>query len=113
MMFVAAGCASAAAAVRTSRATAAVERAAKSGAGEEFPYEMTLAQAYLAKAREESSEAQYQDALRFARLSLENAERAVELQRERRLSSSVVEEEAAKKTAPAPTPAVVTPEAAQ
>lgn len=78
------GCASAAARVKTTRATAAVERARKSGAGAAYPYEMTLAEAYLEKAREESSQANYGDAIRFAKASAHNADKAVELHRTRR-----------------------------
>ena len=71
------GCASAAAAVNISRATAAVETARRSDAGAANEYEMTLAKAYLNKAREESSEAQYLDAVHYAKYARSFAEKAV------------------------------------
>lgn len=61
-----------------------MEHARRSHAGEQAPYEFTLAEAYLAKAREESSEAQYQDANRMARKSQDNAAKAVENAKQRR-----------------------------
>jgi hypothetical protein len=81
------GCASAAAAVNTTRAVAAIESARESGAGKAHPYEMTLAEAYLAKAREESSEAQYLDAIHYAQSAKSFAERATLLARERSLGT--------------------------
>jgi hypothetical protein len=74
------GC-SASAAVHTVRAAAAVETARASGAAKTAPYELAAAQAYLAKAREEASEAQYLDAIRFAKAAEANADKAVELGR--------------------------------
>jgi hypothetical protein len=76
-----AGC-SAAAAVHTVKAAAAVETARSSGAAKFAPYELAAAEAYLAKAREEASQAQYVDAIRFAKSARQNAEKAVEKRRE-------------------------------
>lgn len=78
------GCASAASAVATSRATRAVESAKGSGAGTEFPYQVALAEAYLDKAREESAEAQYLDAIHLAKRGRARAEEAVEAMRTQR-----------------------------
>jgi hypothetical protein len=86
------GCAAAASAVNTSRAAAAVEAARKSGAGAEHEYEMTLAQAYLDKAREEASEAQYLDAIHYAQYARSFAENAVRKSREERLEAQNREE---------------------
>jgi hypothetical protein len=72
------GCVAASAAVQSTKAARAVEHARRSHAGDQAPYEFTLAEAYLEKAREESSEAQYQDANRLSRKSQENAAKAVE-----------------------------------
>ncbi len=83
----ASGCAAAASAVNTSRAAAAVEAARESGAGSENEYEMTLAQAYLDKAREEASEAQYLDAIHYAKYARSFAENAVRKSREKHLEA--------------------------
>lgn len=71
-------CGSLAYSVNVVRAARSVEQAKQVGAVERAPYEMTLAQAYLEKAREESAEAAYQDAVRFARLSKRYADEAAE-----------------------------------
>jgi hypothetical protein len=73
-----AGC-SAAAAVQNVKAAAAVERAREAGTAKTAPYEFAAAQAYLAKAREEASEAQYLDAIRFAKAAQQSADKAVEV----------------------------------
>jgi hypothetical protein len=75
-----AGC-SAAAAVQNVKAAAAVERAREAGTAKSAPYELAAAQAYLAKAREEASEAQYVDAIRFAKAAQAQADKAVEVGR--------------------------------
>ena len=82
------GCAAASSAVNTSRAAAAVEAARQSGAGSENEYEMTLAQAYLDKAREEASEAQYLDAIHYAKYARSFAENAVRKSREKHLEQA-------------------------
>jgi hypothetical protein len=87
LVLLAGGCASAAAAVNISRATAAVEAARESGAGAENEYEMTLAKAYLDKAREESSEAEYLDAVHYAKYARSFAERAIIRSRERAVAA--------------------------
>lgn len=71
-------CGSLAYSVNVVRAARSVEQAKQVGAAERAPYEMTLAQAYLEKAREESAEAAYQDAVRFARLSKRYADEAAQ-----------------------------------
>jgi hypothetical protein len=78
------GCAPSVYAVQSTHAARAVEQAKRSHAGDHASYELTLAEAYLGKAREESSEAAYQDAIKFARLSRENAEKAIERSRQAR-----------------------------
>jgi hypothetical protein len=78
-----AACAPSAYAVHETRAERAVERARKLDARENAVYEFTLAEAYLQKSREESSEAAYQDAIRLAKLAQEHAQRAVEQSRAR------------------------------
>jgi hypothetical protein len=79
-----AGCGSIGYSVNVVRATRSVEQARQMKAVDDAPYEIALAEAYLQKAREESSEAAYQDAIRYARLSRENADKAIELARRRR-----------------------------
>jgi hypothetical protein len=74
------GC-SAASAVQNVRAAAAVERAREAGTARSAPYELAAAEAYLAKAREEASQAQYVDAIRFAKAAQQNADKAVEVGR--------------------------------
>ncbi len=78
------GCVAASAAVQSTKAARAVEHARRSNAGEHAPYEFALAEAYLAKAREEASQAEYQDANRLSRKSQENAAKAVERSRAQR-----------------------------
>lgn len=62
-------------------ASSSVEQARLAEAETRAPYEYYLAQAYLEKAREEAAEANYQDAIRFAEASEQNATRAIELAR--------------------------------
>jgi len=81
----ASGCGAAAYSVNVVKAARAVERAKQVGAEKHAPFEMTLAQAYLDKAREESAEASYQDAVHFAKLAQSIGEAAAE--RSRGLSS--------------------------
>lgn len=81
-MLGASACVASSAAVQSTKAARAVEHARRSHAGDQAPYEFTLAEAYLEKAREESSEAAYQDANRLARKSQDNAAKAVERSRQ-------------------------------
>jgi len=83
----ASACVASSAAVQSTKAARAVEHARRSQAGEQAPYEFTLAEAYLEKAREESSHAAYQDANRLARKSQENAAKAIERSRQMRTGS--------------------------
>lgn len=62
-------------------ASSSVEQARLAEAETRAPYEFYLSQAYLNKAREEAAEANYQDAIRFAETSEQNATRAIELAR--------------------------------
>ncbi len=78
---VAPGCGAAAYSVNVVRAARAVERAKQVDAEKLAPFEMTLAQAYLDKAREESAEASYEDAVRFAKLATAIGEAAAERSR--------------------------------
>jgi hypothetical protein len=78
------GCTSTAYSVNSSRAVRALEHAKRARAAEHARYELTLAEAYLAKAREESAQAAYQDAIQLARASKQNAEKAVERARQAR-----------------------------
>jgi hypothetical protein len=75
-------CVASSSAVQNTKAARAVEHAKRARAAEAAPYEFTLAQAYLDKAREEASEAAYQDANRLARKSQENAAKAVDRARQ-------------------------------
>jgi hypothetical protein len=52
---------------QAARAYEKLERATRSGAAEWAPYEVTLAKAYLQKAAEEASEAEYEHAFDLAR----------------------------------------------
>ncbi len=72
------GCGAAAYSYNAVRAARSVERARQVGAEKLAPYEMTLAKAYLEKAREESAEAAYEEAVHLAKLSRSIADRAVE-----------------------------------
>jgi len=76
------GCGPTAYSLNAVRAARSVEKAKQVGAMERAPYEMTLANAYLEKAREESAEAAYQDAVRFAKLAQRYAEEAAQKSRE-------------------------------
>jgi len=61
----------------TNKASSAVA-AAKAAHGDKYaPYEMTAAQEYLHKAREEAGYAEYQDAIEYGRKSEELANRAL------------------------------------
>lgn len=80
----ASGCSASAYAVRSTKAARSVEHARRAQAGDFAVYQLTLAEAYLEKAREESSHAAYQDASQLAKKSKENAEQAVELAKQAR-----------------------------
>ncbi len=75
-VFSLAGCGAAAYSYNIVRAARSVEQAKQVDAEKLSPFEMTLAKAYLAKSREESAEASYQDAVRFAKLSRASADKA-------------------------------------
>jgi hypothetical protein len=60
----------------SSRAATAVEAAKQAHADRYAPYELTAAEEYLHKAREEGAYAQYQDAIEYGRKSEEMANRA-------------------------------------
>jgi hypothetical protein len=64
-------------------ASQAVEQAAQANAAEHAPYEYFAAREYLAKAREEAAQANYQDAIRFAERANEYGEQARDTARER------------------------------
>jgi len=60
----------------TNKASSAVAAAKAADAEKYAPYEMTAAQEYLHKAREEAGYAEYQDAIEYGRKSEELANRA-------------------------------------
>lgn len=64
-------------------ASRVVEQAEEAGAAENAPYEYYYALEHLKKAREEASEASYQDATAFARLAEEYGVKARDLSRRR------------------------------
>ena len=64
-------------------AAQAVEQARAANAAEHAPYEYYSAQAYLDKAQEEASQANYQDAIRFAEHANEYGTKARDLARRR------------------------------
>lgn len=64
-------------------ASRAVERARQADAATYAPYELYLAEAHLHKAREEAGESAYQDAVDYARIAEEQADRALEIARQR------------------------------
>lgn len=63
-------------------ASRAVERARSADAATYAPYELYLAEAHLHKAREEAGESAYQDAVDYARIAEEQADRALEIARQ-------------------------------
>jgi hypothetical protein len=78
------GCGAASYSYYAVRATRSFEQAKQIDALHQAPYEHAMAEAYLRKSREASSEAQYQDAIHFAQWSERMAERALEISREKR-----------------------------
>lgn len=80
----ASGCGAASYSYYSVRAARSLEQAKQIDAQQQAPYEHTMAEAYLRKAREASSEAQYQDAIHFAQWSERMSDRALEIARERR-----------------------------
>ncbi len=72
------GCGATVYSIHVVRAARTVEQAKQVGAELSTPFEMTLAQAYLDKAREESAEASYQDATHLAERAQAIAEVATE-----------------------------------
>jgi hypothetical protein len=63
----------------TRRASAQVAAAHAAGADEYAPYEITAAEAFLQKSREEAAYADFQAAIRFGRRAEELARKAVEI----------------------------------
>ncbi len=78
---VAAGCGPVFAGVETLRAERKLEEARALGAAEHAPYEYTMAEEHLEKARLEAAEADYGDAERLSQTALGYAERALALAR--------------------------------
>lgn len=64
-------------------AARAIEEAREAGAEEHAPYEYHYALVHLDKAREESGEASYQDAIRYAETAREFGTKARDLARDR------------------------------
>lgn len=64
-------------------ASSAVEQARQANAAEHAPYEYFTAVSYLDKAREEASEANNQDAMRYADRAIEYGNKAVDISRRR------------------------------
>jgi len=77
------GCGPAIYTIHVMPAAQAVEQAREAGAPEHAPYEYYYAREHLDKAREEASEASYQDASRFAGIAEEQGVEARELARRR------------------------------
>lgn len=78
-----AGCGSVFAGVETLRAERKLEEARAHGAAKHAPYEFTMAEEHLAKARLEAAEADYGDAERLSQIAIGYAERALALSRAR------------------------------
>jgi hypothetical protein len=83
MMLVLCGCGPTLYTIRILPASRAVEQAREAGAPEHAPYEYYYALEHLRKAREESGEASYQDAVRFAERAEEFGVKARDLARRR------------------------------
>ena len=75
------GCVGTIYAVKANSAAANLEQARTLGAERTAEYEYWRAKAYLEKAMEEAAEAEYGDAIEFASIADESAEKAVELAR--------------------------------
>ncbi len=71
------GCTAGRASVAVVQARQAVDRAARAGAEEHARYELTMARAYLTKAREEASFSSYREAVELARGAADWADRAI------------------------------------
>jgi len=80
---VAAGCGPTFYTINTIPAASAVAEAEEAGAVENAPYEYWYAHEHLMKAREEASEASYEDAVRYAEMAEEFGSKARELARRR------------------------------
>jgi len=76
------GCGNAVYAVQASSAASKLEEAKELGAEELAPYEYYLALEHMKKAREEAAKADYSDAINYAEVSEENAEKAIRLSRD-------------------------------
>ena len=76
------GCVGVVYAVKANSAASNLEEAKTLGAEETAEYEYFYAKAYLEKAMELAAEAEYGDAIEFAGIADDSAEKAVELARE-------------------------------
>ncbi|MEM9190253.1 MAG: DUF4398 domain-containing protein [Myxococcota bacterium] len=83
MISVIVGCGPALYTVHITPAARAVEQAREADAARHAPYEFYYAEAHLRKAREEASEASYQEAIRFAGIAEEYGDKARDLARRR------------------------------
>jgi hypothetical protein len=81
LAFAATGCVGTVYAVKANGAAASVEEARTIGAEKYAQFEYYFAKAYLEKAMEEAAQAEYGDAIEFADISEESAEKAIELSR--------------------------------
>lgn len=75
------GCVGTVYAVKANSASATLEEARTIGAEQYAPFEYYYARSYLDKAMEEAAQAEYGDAIDFADVAEEYAEKAVELAR--------------------------------
>lgn len=80
----AAGCGGTLYAVHVNSAASKVEQARELGAEELAPYEYYYAREHLLKARTEAADADYSDAITFAGVAEEYADKAIQLSREAR-----------------------------
>lgn len=77
LMLALSGCTAGRASLALVQANSAITRAREAGAEEHAPYELTMAEAYLTKAREEASFSSYKDAVELSRGSADWADRAI------------------------------------
>ncbi len=76
------GCGNAVYAVQVSSATSKVEEAKELGAEELAPFEYYMAVEHLQKARDEAASADYSDAINYAEVCEEHADKAIRLSRD-------------------------------
>jgi hypothetical protein len=76
------GCGGTVYAIQVNAASNRLAEAKELGADRLAPYEYFLAKEYLDKAMSEASEADYSDAINFAEVSEENADKAIRLSRD-------------------------------